>query len=520
MNPVAKIYYLSVSADVLAAFRLGDEDLSELQRKSLVVAIERLRLKSLNNKEAANSLISEAKKYGGLGEYLQKYFAIDKGTIKPNPQTFSPDLNRDIYQKESRNKGPKDDSDYYLLATEELDKGERKEGVWAKAMVLSEGDTDKARYRYINLRVEQLSIEDREASDVLTPDPSSDIASTSNDTVTVSKAEMEDSGENNLSFINASLKLASFFAKQHRIDADLLNELLAAEYIKGKKIDGDWYVDVGHHAWKELIGLSSVSKFARETKQKESDVLKKIESGKYKGKSINGRYYLDKAHTKFPFEFSVSEYSAITGIGMYELLMQLDSREREGRRIGPALWEIAYDSLDFQKVEQAEDRAEIDPRSNLPATNSQEETSFIERMESLGQRGLGDDQRRENKKNSASADYNSDAFKDAEEVSALSQFLRGDPGLPRMFWIFGVLVSLVSTVALVIAVDAGATPIALGIVILDSIYRPLLLIGIWRAAKVYSGLQAWATLARVLVVFGWIGYVGGVFGFLGKFGYL
>ena len=49
----------------------------------------------------------------------------------------------------------------YLDATKEVDSGTQDPALWAKAMALAEGDEDKARYRYITLRVEKGPGEDR-----------------------------------------------------------------------------------------------------------------------------------------------------------------------------------------------------------------------------------------------------------------------------------------------------------------------------------------------------------------------
>ena len=46
------------------------------------------------------------------------------------------------------------DEQLYLEATQEVDNGTQAPAIWAKAMALAEGDQEKARYRYITLRVE------------------------------------------------------------------------------------------------------------------------------------------------------------------------------------------------------------------------------------------------------------------------------------------------------------------------------------------------------------------------------
>lgn len=51
----------------------------------------------------------------------------------------------------------KDDSEFFLQATQEVEGGRQKAGLWAKAMALCDGDENKAKYKYINLRAEDLS---------------------------------------------------------------------------------------------------------------------------------------------------------------------------------------------------------------------------------------------------------------------------------------------------------------------------------------------------------------------------
>jgi len=52
-----------------------------------------------------------------------------------------------------------DDADFYLQATDEVETNSQKPTVWAKAMTLCEGDESKAKYKYITLRVIELTEE-------------------------------------------------------------------------------------------------------------------------------------------------------------------------------------------------------------------------------------------------------------------------------------------------------------------------------------------------------------------------
>ena len=47
------------------------------------------------------------------------------------------------------------DEDLYLKAHKELNSKSKKEAVWIKALTLCKGDTEAAKYEYINLRVNE-----------------------------------------------------------------------------------------------------------------------------------------------------------------------------------------------------------------------------------------------------------------------------------------------------------------------------------------------------------------------------
>tara|TARA_R110000850_G_scaffold107632_1_gene219387 strand:- start:158 stop:733 length:576 start_codon:yes stop_codon:yes gene_type:complete len=52
------------------------------------------------------------------------------------------------------------DEALYLQATEEVESNARNSGLWAKSIALAEGDVNKAKYKYIKLRVAQLNLID------------------------------------------------------------------------------------------------------------------------------------------------------------------------------------------------------------------------------------------------------------------------------------------------------------------------------------------------------------------------
>ena len=49
------------------------------------------------------------------------------------------------------------DEELYLKATNEVESGKNDAALWAKALTLTEGNLEKAKYQYIKLRVEQLA---------------------------------------------------------------------------------------------------------------------------------------------------------------------------------------------------------------------------------------------------------------------------------------------------------------------------------------------------------------------------
>jgi len=53
------------------------------------------------------------------------------------------------------------DEQYFLKATNEVTSGTQEPALWAKAIAISEGDVHKAKYRYINLRVDQLAQDEK-----------------------------------------------------------------------------------------------------------------------------------------------------------------------------------------------------------------------------------------------------------------------------------------------------------------------------------------------------------------------
>jgi serine/threonine protein kinase len=77
------------------------------------------------------------------------------------------------------------------------------------------------------------------------------------------------------------------------------------------------------------------------------------------------------------------------------------------------------------------------------------------------------------------------------------RLLRGDYGLPKTFWLYGMLVFL-GFGAVLNAVDS--LPTLLLVDILFSAYRIAAFIGIWRAAVRFAGPKVWSVLAQIVVI--------------------
>jgi hypothetical protein len=52
----------------------------------------------------------------------------------------------------------------YLAVTNEVNSDERDPALWAKSLTLTEGDEEKAKYKYIKLRIEDLSSETKDCN--------------------------------------------------------------------------------------------------------------------------------------------------------------------------------------------------------------------------------------------------------------------------------------------------------------------------------------------------------------------
>ena len=74
-----------------------------------------------------------------------------------------------------------DDEVYYLKVVKELESGYKREGLWAKALAETDGDSDAAHAKYIRLRVLSLKSEPLKSKEVVSPSQNSNARSTGGD---------------------------------------------------------------------------------------------------------------------------------------------------------------------------------------------------------------------------------------------------------------------------------------------------------------------------------------------------
>lgn len=84
-----------------------------------------------------------------------------------------------------------------------------------------------------------------------------------------------------------------------------------------------------------------------------------------------------------------------------------------------------------------------------------------------------------------------------KEKGFFRKLANGDFGLPKTYWIYGVLVGIVAGNILNLVEPLGPFLI---LMFAYTAYSVTVLIGIWRAANRYTGRKLWAVLAKIAVV--------------------
>jgi tetrahydromethanopterin S-methyltransferase subunit G len=94
---------------------------------------------------------------------------------------------------------------------------------------------------------------------------------------------------------------------------------------------------------------------------------------------------------------------------------------------------------------------------------------------------------------------------ETQQRGFLSKLVNGDFGLAKTYWLYGFVVGLIINVLTRIIPSLGALAVILAVAIP---YQIMVLLGVWRAADKYQGRKAWAILAKIATVLGWLGVLG------------
>jgi peptidoglycan biosynthesis protein MviN/MurJ (putative lipid II flippase) len=105
----------------------------------------------------------------------------------------------------------------------------------------------------------------------------------------------------------------------------------------------------------------------------------------------------------------------------------------------------------------------------------------------------------------------------ADQKGFFSKLSSGDFGLPKTYWLYGVVVGIVINIVIQIVPSIGAIAVVLA---LATVYQVMVLLGVWRAATRYQGRKVWAILAKIATVLGWMGVLINIGVFFQIVGYL
>ena len=87
------------------------------------------------------------------------------------------------------------------------------------------------------------------------------------------------------------------------------------------------------------------------------------------------------------------------------------------------------------------------------------------------------------------------------------KLVRGDYGLAKTYWLYGVLVNIIASIVSKIVFSMITSPpvallAALAGVVVSAAYYVVVMLGIWRAAATYTGPKIWGILAKFASAFG------------------
>jgi hypothetical protein len=82
----------------------------------------------------------------------------------------------------------------------------------------------------------------------------------------------------------------------------------------------------------------------------------------------------------------------------------------------------------------------------------------------------------------------------------LLKLAQGDYGLPKTYWLFGVLGNLLFIFPTMLFAAAESMPLLFLTLIAHLAYSLIVAVGTWRASDKYLGPKAWAILAKIFVI--------------------
>jgi|GEM_PF-845416 len=194
------------------------------------------------------------------------------------------------------------DQKYYLMATEEVDSEHRDAALWAKSIAIVEGDENKARFKYINLRVEQLSLsedaKDQIGEQSLVSLKKDDFEK--NNKVSYAKRVVPDDFSLNYVPIEE-------FCREKSISVDVCIKMLKDAFYAGRKKDGQWYVHRSELESGETRKVTasrvdpskkefvSVEEFARYKEMPVQSVVNRVREGFYIGRLVDGEWVISSS---------------------------------------------------------------------------------------------------------------------------------------------------------------------------------------------------------------------------------
>lgn len=176
------------------------------------------------------------------------------------------------------------DEEHYLTATKEAEGQERNEALWAKSIALCEGDQEKAKYKYIKLRVEQLK--NTPPSEPKKPEP------------VFTKKVLDE-------FSSAYMPVSEF-AKIKGITEKKIIEMIRDGFYMGQVKNGNWFVSRQEVKAEDIRVVKNrtskpkptqteyvpVEEFAEYKGMTSEKVIQMIKDGFYVGRIMDEKWYV------------------------------------------------------------------------------------------------------------------------------------------------------------------------------------------------------------------------------------